>query len=53
VIHTAGAGRPTAVISVPCRYIHSPTAFLNRRDYDAALRLVMAALREIRPEHLL
>lgn len=43
-IHMAGGGRPTAVIAVPCRYIHSPTAYLHRDDYDNALRLVKAAL---------
>lgn len=44
-IHTANAGIPSAVISVPCRYIHSPAAILHRDDYDHTLRLVQAALR--------
>ncbi len=46
-IHTANGGTPTAVISMPCRYIHSPVAFLRRDDYDHTLRLVQAALRAI------
>jgi endoglucanase len=46
-IHMANAGVPSAVISVPCRYIHSPTAYLNRDDYDNTLRLVRAALSRI------
>jgi putative aminopeptidase FrvX len=29
---------------VPCRYIHSPTAYLHRDDYANTLRLVQAAL---------
>jgi endoglucanase len=43
-IHLANAGAPSAVISVPCRYIHSPSAYLNRDDYDNTLRLVQAVL---------
>ncbi len=46
-IHLANAGVPSAVISMPCRYIHSPTAYLNRDDYDNALRLIKAALNRI------
>ena len=46
-IHVANAGVPAAVISVPCRYIHSPSALLRRADYDATLRLVQAALNAI------
>jgi tetrahedral aminopeptidase len=46
-IHVANGGTTTAVISVPCRYIHSPTAYLHRDDYDNALRLVQAALNGI------
>jgi endoglucanase len=51
-IHMANAGVPSAVISMPCRYIHSPTAYLNRDDYDSALRLIKAALNRITPETL-
>ncbi len=46
-IHLANAGVPTAVISMPCRYIHSPTAYLHRDDYDNTLRLIKAALNHI------
>jgi endoglucanase len=44
-IHTANSGVPSAVISVPCRYIHSPAAYLNRADYAATLKLLQAALK--------
>ncbi len=50
-IHMANAGVATAVISLPCRYIHSPAAYLHRDDYANALKLVQAALRGIQPEH--
>ena len=46
-IHQSNAGVPTAVISMPCRYIHSPTAYLHRDDYDNGLRLIKAALDRI------
>jgi tetrahedral aminopeptidase len=46
-IHTANAGVPTAVISLPCRYIHSPLAYLHRDDFAHTLRLIQAALRGI------
>ncbi|MFN8450858.1 MAG: M42 family metallopeptidase [Anaerolineae bacterium] len=49
-IHRANAGVPTAVISMPCRYIHSPTAYLHRDDYDNTLRLIKAALNRITRE---
>lgn len=51
-IHTANSGVPTAVISLPCRYIHSPTAYLHRDDYNNALRLIRAVLNRITPEIL-
>jgi endoglucanase len=43
-IHIANAGVPAASISLPCRYIHSPLAYLHRDDYDAALRLTLDVL---------
>lgn len=46
-IHLTDAGIPSAVFSVPCRYIHGPAAYLNRDDYDNTLRLVQAVLHEM------
>jgi len=46
-ISTAGVGVPTAALSVPCRYIHSPAALLNKGDYRAAIRLMAAALEQL------
>ncbi len=51
-IHVANAGVPSAVISLPCRYIHSPAAVLHRDDYDNALRLLQAALNGLTPDAL-
>ncbi len=49
-IHMANSGVPSAVISMPCRYIHSPSAYLHRDDYDNTLRLIKATLQRITPE---
>ncbi len=51
-IHLTNSGVPSAVISVPGRYIHSPTAIIHMGDYDAALRLVQAALKNLSPAAL-
>ncbi|MBL8165659.1 MAG: M42 family metallopeptidase [Anaerolineae bacterium] len=46
-IHTSGVGVMSGVISVPCRYIHSPHAYLNRDDYANTLKLLQAFLRDL------
>lgn len=38
-IQTAGTGVRTAIISIPCRYIHSPSCVLDLGDFNAVLRL--------------
>lgn len=48
-IHTANSGIPSGVISVPCRYIHSPTAVMNIDDYQNTLALLQAALNSLTP----
>ncbi len=48
-IHTAHSGVPTMTLSVPCRYIHSPTALLNLDDYHSVLDLSRAVLNRINP----
>lgn len=51
-IHQANAGIPAAVISMPCRYIHSPAAYLSREDYAHTLKLIQAALNSLTPAAL-
>ena len=46
-IHVSGAGVLTGAVSVPCRYIHSPLSMLRLSDFDAAVRLVTAFVREV------
>lgn len=43
-ISRAHEGIPAAVLSVPCRYIHSPTSIINLDDYKNTLRLAKALL---------
>jgi endoglucanase len=48
-IHLAREGIPSAVMAVPCRYIHGPASVLDKQDLDRTVRLVSAALRRITP----
>jgi endoglucanase len=43
-IHLTRAGVPTAVVSVPARYIHSPAAIIDLADFWHTHQLVQAAL---------
>jgi putative aminopeptidase FrvX len=44
-IHLTRGGVPSAVVSVPCRYIHAPCAVAAEADMRAAVRLLQAFLR--------
>ena len=46
-IHLTREGIPSAPVSVPCRYIHSPVAALDLRDYRNTVKLMELALREL------
>jgi putative aminopeptidase FrvX len=43
-IHLSKTGVPSVVVSVPCRYIHSPVALASLNDFEHAVALVKAAL---------
>lgn len=49
-ISLAGTGVPSAVVSVPCRYIHAPAALLDVRDAERAVDLIWHALDALRKE---
>ena len=54
-IHLTKEGVPSLAVAVPCRYIHSPVALLNLKDFDHTVALVRETLRAltldtIRPE---
>ncbi len=46
-IHLSRGGVPTAKVSVPCRYIHSPLSVLSESDYRWTVRLVTAFVQSI------
>lgn len=45
VIHLTKKGIPTGVVSIPCRYIHSPLSILDLNDLENAIKLVNAFIR--------
>ncbi|GAB6098408.1 M42 family metallopeptidase [Halanaerocella petrolearia] len=47
VIHLTKEGIPTAAISVPCRYIHSPVSLINLDDYQATIKLTKLFCQEV------
>jgi endoglucanase len=48
-IHLSRAGVPTGLVSVPCRYMHSPMEMVSLDDVDAAARLIAAFARRLEP----
>ena len=49
-ISLSGAGIPAAVVSVACRYIHAPAAYLDVRDPQRVTALVWHTLESLRKE---
>ncbi|HET91067.1 MAG TPA: M42 family peptidase [Chloroflexi bacterium] len=43
-IHTTREGVPSATVSVPCRYIHSPVALLDLDDFNHTVDLMRESL---------
>jgi len=48
-IHFSRAGVPTGLVSVPCRYMHSPVEMVALDDVDAAARLIAAFAQRLEP----
>ena len=51
-IHLAQDGVPSAVVSTPCRNLHSMANLMSLNDYDKTLRLMRATLQRLTPEVL-
>lgn len=51
-IHLAKGGIPTAVISVPCRYIHSSASIVDLEDIENTIALAIAILKDFSRERL-
>lgn len=45
-IHLTKGGIPSTTISVPARYIHSPVEVIDMKDLEAAVQLLVAALKK-------
>jgi putative aminopeptidase FrvX len=41
---------PSGIISVPCRYIHSPAAIMDLDDVNKTVELTVEAIRKV-PEY--
>ncbi len=52
VIHLTRAGIPSAVISIPSRYIHSPAAILDLNDFKHAIDLVQGFIEWISDKYV-
>jgi putative aminopeptidase FrvX len=44
-IHLTGKGVLTGIVSVPCRYIHSPSSVLDLQDFEHTVSLVIELIR--------
>lgn len=52
IVQRSGAGTRTAVLAVPCRYIHSPVSVMNFDDFESLYALSKSVLKEIERSNL-
>ncbi len=46
-IQRTGKGVKVAIISIPCRYIHSPVSVMSKRDYENCKKIVSCILSDL------
>lgn len=46
-IHLHAQGVPSIVLAVPTRYIHSHNGIISRKDYDAAVKLLLQLIQKL------
>lgn len=46
-IHISGKGVRTLAVSVPCRYLHSPSCVIDYRDFEDSYRLVKSLIKKV------
>lgn len=46
-IHISGKGVRTIAVSLPCRYLHSPSCVISAQDYDDTYTLVKAMIKKV------
>lgn len=46
-IHISGKGVRTLAVSVPCRYLHSPSCVINYSDLEASYKLVKTLIEKV------
>ncbi len=49
-IHLSRSGIPTGLVSVPCRYMHSPVEMVSLEDIAASARLIAAFAKRLEPD---
>ncbi len=49
-IHPARSGIPTGLLSIPMRYLHTPTEICDLSDMESIIRLIVAFARRLTPD---
>jgi endoglucanase len=48
-VHLSRAGIPAGLVSIPTRYLHTPTEVVALEDVEATIRLIAAFARRLEP----
>ena len=48
LISPSGKGVMTGIISVPCRYIHSPSSVVDLQDFEHTVSLLVEVIKRVR-----